>query len=111
MGSVSRAAGCHDARVRARHDQPTNAALAAWFGESEEPKRPFQCSPCMSSRADMYRQRAAEAKNRAAQIRSPSIKSAFEDVARGWLLLAEQMEWIDRQRSTLRDEGNDRSSC
>jgi hypothetical protein len=52
----------------------------------------------------MYRQRAAEAKNRAAQISSPSIKSAFEDVARGWLLLAEQMEWIDRQGSSRRDE-------
>jgi hypothetical protein len=25
-------------------------------------------------------------------------------VARGWLLLAEQMEWIERQRSYLRDE-------
>jgi hypothetical protein len=36
---------------------------------------------------------------------------AFEEVARGWLLLAEQMEWIDRQRSTLRDEEHDRSSC
>jgi hypothetical protein len=59
----------------------------------------------------MYRQRAAEAKNRAAQTSSPSIKSAFEEVARDWLLLAEQMEWMDRQRSTtLRDEENDHSS-
>src|SRR5262249_59925124 len=33
-----------------------------------------------------------------------SIKTAFEEVARGWLLLAEQMEWIERQRSSLRDE-------
>jgi hypothetical protein len=32
MGSVLRAGACHDARVRARHDQLTNAALAAWFG-------------------------------------------------------------------------------
>jgi hypothetical protein len=44
----------------------------------------------MSSRSDEYRQRAAEAKNRAAQTSSPYIKSAFEDVARGWLQLAEQ---------------------
>jgi hypothetical protein len=58
----------------------------------------------MSSRSDEYRQRAAEAKNRAAQTSSPSTKSAFEEVARGWLLLAEQMEWIERQRSYLRDE-------
>src|SRR5262249_50315706 len=27
--------------------------------------------------------------------------------ARGWLLLAEQRKWIDRQRSTVRDEEND----
>jgi hypothetical protein len=51
----------------------------------------------------MYRQRAAEAKNRAAQTTSPSIKSAFEEVARGWLLLAEQTEWIELT-SSLRDE-------
>jgi hypothetical protein len=51
-----------------------------------------------------YRQRAAEAKNRAAQTTSPPIKSAFEEVARGWLLLAEQMEWIEGRRSSLRDE-------
>jgi hypothetical protein len=63
----------------------------------------FQCSPYMSSRSDAYRQRAAEAKNRAAQTSSPSIKSAFEDVARGWLVLAEQTEWLDRQGSSRRD--------
>jgi hypothetical protein len=57
-----------------------------------------------SSRSDEYRQRAAEAKNRAAQTSSPSIKSAFEEVARGWLLLAEQMEWIEGRRSSRRDE-------
>jgi hypothetical protein len=39
-----------------------------------------------------------------AQTSSPSIKSAFEEVARGWLLLAEQMEWIEERRSSLRDE-------
>jgi hypothetical protein len=58
----------------------------------------------MSLRADRYRGRAAEAKDRAAQAKIPSIKSAFEDVARDWLLLAEQMEWLDRQRSSLRDD-------
>jgi hypothetical protein len=58
----------------------------------------------MSSRSDEYRQKAAEAKNRAAQTSSPSIKTAFEEVTRGWLLLAEQMEWIERQRSLLREE-------
>jgi hypothetical protein len=61
-----------------------------------------------ASRSDEYRQRAAEAKNRAAQTNSPSIKSAFEEVARGWLLLVEQMEWIEGRRSSPRDE--DRSN-
>src|SRR5262249_1421447 len=50
----------------------------------------------MSSRSDEYRQKAAEAKNCAAQTTIPSIISAFEEVARGCLLLAEQMEWIER---------------
>src|SRR5215469_3287611 len=35
---------------------------------------------------------------------SPSIKRAFEEVARNWLLLAEQMELLDRQGSSRRDE-------
>jgi hypothetical protein len=58
----------------------------------------------MSLRADVYRQKAADAKARAAQA-----KSGFEEVANGWLLLAEQMKWIDRQRSLVRDEENNRS--
>jgi hypothetical protein len=46
------------------------------------------CSPfIMSSRADMYRQRAADAKKRAAQTKDLSAKKAFEEVARGWLVL------------------------
>jgi hypothetical protein len=44
----------------------------------------------MSSRSDEYRQRAAEAKNRAAQTSSRPIKRAFQKVARNWLLLAER---------------------
>jgi hypothetical protein len=31
------------------------------------------------------------------------------EVANGWLLLAEQVEWIDRHRSPVRDEENNRS--
>ena len=58
----------------------------------------------MTSRSDEYRQKAAEAKYRAVQTISPSIKGAFEEVARGWLLLAEQMEWIEGRRSSLLDE-------
>src|SRR5262249_24810396 len=59
--------------------------------------------PYMSSRADVYRQRAADAKKRAAQAKDLSVKKAFEEVARGWLVLAQQMEWMDRQRSTSCD--------
>jgi hypothetical protein len=52
----------------------------------------------MSLRADRYRQRAADAKDRAAQAKDPYIKSAFENVAAGWLALAEQVERIDREK-------------
>jgi hypothetical protein len=63
----------------------------------------------MSPRADVYRQKAADAQARAAQAKDRSIKSAFEEVANGSLLLAEQVEWIDRQRSPVRDEEKNRS--
>jgi hypothetical protein len=53
----------------------------------------------MSLRADMYRQKAAEAKQSAAKAKDPSVKSAFQEVARGWLVLAEQMEWMDSQKT------------
>jgi len=52
----------------------------------------------MSLRADMYRQRAAEAKQSAAQAKNPSLRRAFEDVAHGWLVLAEQIEWMDSRK-------------
>jgi hypothetical protein len=52
----------------------------------------------MSLRADMYRQKAAEAKQSAARARNPFIKSAFEEVARGWLVLAEQIAWMENQK-------------
>ena len=52
----------------------------------------------------MYRGRAAEAKNRATQTSNPHVKTAFEDVAGAWLLLAEQMEWMDRQEETREGE-------
>jgi hypothetical protein len=48
---------------------------------------------------DAYRQRAAKAKDRAAQAKDPSIKSAFENVAAGWVALAEQVERIDEEKS------------
>jgi hypothetical protein len=40
----------------------------------------------------MCRKKAAEAKRRAAGAPDPSIKILFEEVASGWLRLAEQME-------------------
>jgi len=51
----------------------------------------------MSLRADMYRQTAAEAKNRAAEASNSHVKSAFKEVARGWLVLAEQMQWMEQR--------------
>jgi hypothetical protein len=60
----------------------------------------------MSLRAHGFRQRAAEAKQSAVKAKNPSIKREFEEVAAGWLVLAEQMEWIDweRERKTGPDE-------
>jgi hypothetical protein len=58
----------------------------------------------MSLRADMYRQKAAEAKNRAAEASNPHVKSAFKEVARGWLVLAEQMEWMEHQDEAKEDK-------
>jgi hypothetical protein len=60
----------------------------------------------MSLRADRYRQRAAEAKDRAAQAQDPSIKSAFENVAAGWVALADQVERIDREKFPFGDQEN-----
>jgi hypothetical protein len=60
----------------------------------------------MSLRADRYRQRAAEAKDRATQAKDSSIKSAFENVAAGWVALAEQVERIDAEKSPIRDQAN-----
>ena len=62
----------------------------------------------MSLRADAHRQKAADAKDRAAQARDPSIKSAFENVAAGWVALAEQVEWIDAETFPFRDQKNNR---
>jgi hypothetical protein len=55
-------------------------------------------SIAMVSRANWYRERAAEARRRAAETRDPSIKAAYETMARDWASLAEQVEWIETQR-------------
>jgi hypothetical protein len=43
----------------------------------------------------------AEARQRARQTTDPSIKSAFENVTRGWLLLAEQVQWMESKKVSL----------
>src|SRR5215472_6413877 len=64
---------------------PTYAALDARFGKSKEPRHLSSvCHACHHGRT--------------------VHKSAFEEVARGWLLLAEQTEWIEGRRSSLREE-------
>jgi hypothetical protein len=69
----------------------------------------MQRSPYMSLRADRYRQRADDAKHRAAQAKDLSIESAFEHVAAVWAALAEQVERIDREKFPPRDEENNHS--
>jgi hypothetical protein len=91
----------HEARETPPEENTGRGSRLSRTGKSIPPKAgtvsSFPCSPCMSPRSDMYRQRATDAKNRAAQTNNPHVKSAFKEVARGWLLLAEQMEWMDRQ--------------
>ena len=53
----------------------------------------------MSSRAEYYRRRGLEAQQRAAQATEVKIRDAFEDVAEGWFVLAEQSGWLDRQHN------------
>jgi hypothetical protein len=59
-----------------------------------------KCSSYMSLRADMYRQKAAEAKQSAAQAKNQSMKRAFEEISARYLVLAEQMEWIDSRKAS-----------
>lgn len=54
----------------------------------------------MQSRAEYYRRRGLAAKERAAQSTDLSVREAFRDVARHWLALAEQFDWLDRQHRT-----------
>jgi hypothetical protein len=49
----------------------------------------------MYSRAEQYRRRGIEAQQRAAQATEPSIREAFELVARDWFALAEQVDWFE----------------
>jgi hypothetical protein len=49
----------------------------------------------MSLRAGMYRQKAAEAKRRAAKAKKTVPETGIRRWRRGCLVLAEQIEWID----------------
>src|SRR5262249_23482604 len=49
---------------------------------------------------DMYRQRAADYRQRAAQEKDPSIKIAFEHEAAFWLGLGEQLDWNGRKEAS-----------
>jgi hypothetical protein len=60
----------------------------------------------MSLRADMYRRKAAEAKQSASQAENPSMKRALEDMAIQWVRLAEQVEWIDNQKASVLKKKN-----
>jgi hypothetical protein len=75
--------------------EPTRTASAGRSAQSPEP-------PARGALA-------AEAKDRAAQARNPSLKSEFETVAAGWVALADQVERIESEKFPLRDEKNKRS--
>jgi hypothetical protein len=58
----------------------------------------------MNSRAEDYRRRALQVKQRAAQITDLRLKEAFRDIARHWLALAEREAWLDQHsRNQQRD--------
>jgi hypothetical protein len=47
--------------------------------------------------ADEYRRQAFEAQRQGASAANAFIKAQFEQLARHWLALAEQVEWLDRR--------------
>jgi hypothetical protein len=55
----------------------------------------------MSEKSDDYRERAVICLQRARHAREPDIKHQFEDLARGWLLLAEQSERVHTVRESI----------
>jgi hypothetical protein len=60
----------------------------------------------MYSHAEYYRRRGIVAQQRAAQATDLSLKEAFKDVARHWLMLAERADWLDRQHIDQRAVNN-----
>jgi hypothetical protein len=60
----------------------------------------------MYSRAEYYRRRGLEAQHRAARTTEEKIRDAFEDVAQGWFVLAERVDWLDRHYRDHRADKN-----
>jgi hypothetical protein len=57
------------------------------------------------SRADHYRRRAIQARQRAAQALDPSsVRAGFAEVANHWIALAEQLEWLERSNGRMAEE-------
>jgi hypothetical protein len=52
----------------------------------------------MDTRADRYRKMGADDQLRAARTDDPSKKRAFEEAAREWLKLADDVEQMERDR-------------
>ena len=52
----------------------------------------------METRADRYRRMGAEGKLRAARTNDPSRKRAFEEAAREWFKLADEVGQMERNR-------------
>jgi hypothetical protein len=70
--------------------RPQQWAASEAVRSSVLPDSSFECSPRMSLRMDACRERAADAKHSAAKAKNPYPKRAFEEVAHGWLLLADR---------------------
>ena len=75
----------------------TNAALVAWFGESEEPRR--LSSVCLTCRYGRIGTEREQPRPKTARRKQGTLhkRRAFEHVATVWVVLAEQVEWIDRE--------------
>jgi hypothetical protein len=57
---------------------------------------------CIYSRADHCRRQAIEARQRAARALDPlSVKASFEEIANHWNALAEQVEWLERNKGRM----------
>ena len=52
-----------------------------------------------SARVQGYLDRAAECERMAARVDDLALKNTFKDAAQQWLMLAEQVEWIERETS------------